>query len=610
MVRCGWNSVSTAPELRTALRTLAEEYPLVEDAPGDVTLEFRTLTTPNRTVKVTRTRRAVQIEYTDLAAALRGVGMALAGVQTRASAPFSTFGIMLDCSRNAVMTVSHFKSWLRKLALLGYDMAMLYTEDTYELPGEPYFGNRRGAYSAEELRAVDQYARTLGIEMIPCIQTLGHLSQILKWSAYDAVRDTPSVLLVDEKKTYQLIEKMIAHCARTFRSRRIHIGMDETHDLGRGRFMDRHGYERGFEIFNRHLTRVRDLCRKYDLQPMIWSDMYFRMGSKTQDYYDKACVIPDEVKAAIPRDVQMVYWDYYHNDEAFYREWIRRHRALGAEPLMGSGIWTWATLWYGARQTEITVGPCLRACRQAAVKEIFFTLWGDDGAFCDFDSALAGLAWAAELAYTGEVNTRNLEKTFAAVCRGNYRQTLLASQVGNKELLWDDPLLGIYWHHEKLVRALPWIKRHKALLTLADKLRAEKVPSTAGGDLKYIQTMATFLARKIELRLMLDKAYARGDRTGLRAVVKAVPAVIAALDRLDEAFRAQWLRRNKPFGLEVIQIRFAGQKRRYQELAQRIGEFLAGRIDRIEELENLPDQPLTNGLRGEYRALAAGTDIL
>jgi len=122
--------------------------------------------------------------------------------------------------------------------------------------------------------------------------------------------------------------------------------------------------------------------------------------------------------------------------------------------------------------------------------------------------------------------------------------------------------------------------------------------------------MATFLARKIELRLMLDKAYARGDRTGLRAVVKAVPAVIAALDRLDEAFRAQWLRRNKPFGLEVIQIRFAGQKRRYQELAQRIGEFLAGRIDRIEELENLPDQPLTNGLRGEYRALAAGTDIL
>ena len=42
----------------------------------------------------------------------------------------------------------------RRLALLGYNAAMLYTEDTYALPDEPYFGFLRGAYTAAELRRI------------------------------------------------------------------------------------------------------------------------------------------------------------------------------------------------------------------------------------------------------------------------------------------------------------------------------------------------------------------------------------------------------------------------------------------------------------------------
>ncbi len=61
---------------------------------------------------------------------------------------------MLDCSRNAVITVVHFKKWLRQLALLGYNMAMLYTEDTYELPGEYYFGHLRGHQHGGRVRGI------------------------------------------------------------------------------------------------------------------------------------------------------------------------------------------------------------------------------------------------------------------------------------------------------------------------------------------------------------------------------------------------------------------------------------------------------------------------
>ena len=49
-------------------------------------------------------------------------------------------GVMVDCSRNAVMKpqiVKHFASIIKSM---GYDTLMLYTEDTYEVDGQPLFG--------------------------------------------------------------------------------------------------------------------------------------------------------------------------------------------------------------------------------------------------------------------------------------------------------------------------------------------------------------------------------------------------------------------------------------------------------------------------------------
>ena len=66
---------------------------------------------------------------------------------------------------------------------------------------------------------------------------------------------------------------------------------------------------------------------------------------------------------------------------------------------------------------------------------------------------------------------------------------------------------------------------------------------------------------------------------------------------------------SKPFGLEVLQIRFAGQVARYRELAERLGEYLDGRVATIPELDEtgkgayLPVHSLS------YRALATGARV-
>jgi hexosaminidase len=616
MTKLTWNPTKTSEKINTAMRALAVEYPLAETSSAKPSVTFKETAGEKRSCRISQEKNAFTIEYTDTAAALRALGGILGKTGTTAEeTSFSSFGIMLDCSRNAVMTVEHLKGWLRKLSLLGYNMAMLYTEDTYQLPGEPYFGYQRGAYSAAELREIDAYASSLGIELIPCIQTLGHLAQILQWAAYEEVRDTGQVLLVDEEKTYILIEKMIKHFAENVKSRRIHIGMDETHDLGRGRFMDRVGYERGFDIFNRHLAKVNSLCEKYGLKPMIWSDMYFRMGSKDMNYYDKECIIPDDVKAKIPKNVELVYWDYYHDTEDFYSDWIKRHRDLGFEPIMGSGVWTWAVLWYGREITEMTAGPCIRASLKAGLKEIFFTMWGDDGAYCEFDSAMAGLAWTAELAYTGDVSHDTLSSRFAAVCHADYDEILAPSDFHiypesfSSDFLWDDPILRIVWHNFQLKDANFWTKASERYNNIVAKTTKPKTKSTAAGDLAYANILARYLAKKIEINQKLDRLSPAYDRTLLESFSAEIKAISGLIDKLDAAFRKQWLRRNKPNGLEVIQIRLAAQKRRYQELAERIRELLADKISKIDELENLPTEPL-KGVSNCFHFVSTASAIL
>jgi N-acetyl-beta-hexosaminidase len=118
---------------------------------------------------------------------------------------------------------------------------MLYTEDTYEIEGRPYFGYMRGRYNKDEIRELDAYAIKLGIELIPCIQVLGHLATHLRWHATAPYRDTTNVLLVGAKETYELIDDMFKTISECFTSKRIHIGMDETKDLGTGAYLDKFG---------------------------------------------------------------------------------------------------------------------------------------------------------------------------------------------------------------------------------------------------------------------------------------------------------------------------------------------------------------------------------
>ena len=308
---------------------------------------------------------------------------------------FETFGVMIDMSRNAVMSIDGLKRFLPLLKKMGYNCVMLYTEDTYEVDGEPYFGYMRGRYTKAEMREIDDFASSIGMTVIPCIQTLAHLNAFFRWGKLK--KDYDDILLTDDERTYELIDHMFATLSECFKSRKIHIGMDESHMLGRGRHFDLHGYETVNDIIKRHLAKVCEIADKYGYEVMLWSDMYFRPWNDGA-YAIPKCKMPKEIVESVPKSVIPVYWDYYKTTEQAYSDMIENHKQLSNKTWFAGGAWSWYGIIPFNRFTLESMIPALNACKKHKIRNVVLTMWGDDGAECSRFSQLPSLYYLAQYA--------------------------------------------------------------------------------------------------------------------------------------------------------------------------------------------------------------------
>ncbi|HRU00409.1 MAG TPA: hypothetical protein P5239_01750, partial [Victivallales bacterium] len=90
---------------------------------------------------IERNEKSIKIKYSDLSHLATAVGDIISGTeQENFSHPLNFRGLMLDSSRNAVYNIDFLKETITKLALMGMNYFCLYTEDTYEVEGEPLIG--------------------------------------------------------------------------------------------------------------------------------------------------------------------------------------------------------------------------------------------------------------------------------------------------------------------------------------------------------------------------------------------------------------------------------------------------------------------------------------
>ncbi|MDQ1914766.1 beta-N-acetylhexosaminidase [Paenibacillus sp. GD4] len=527
---------------------------------------------------------------------------------------FTTVGVMFDASRNAVPSLPALHEAFITLALMGMNQVMLYTEDTYEVEAYPYFGYMRGRYTNGELKQIDDWAADLGIEVVPCIQTLAHLEEALKWEFAAPIKDTGDILLVGEEKTYAFIESMIEAASAPFRSRRIHIGMDEAHQLGLGNYLKRNGFRNRFDIMNEHLHRVVEIAERRGLIPMIWSDMYFRLGSRTGHYYDLEAEIPQEAVQGIPQGVTFVYWDYYHDQQQFYEAFIQEHFDLGRPVVFAGGIWTWNGIAPNTGKMRATTEPALMACKSLGVPEVVATMWGDNGAETPWMSAWLGLQLYAEHAYAKQVDEQRLQERFALCVGGDLHDFQALGQFdetpgvaqGNpqtsnpsKFLLWQDVLIGLFDANIKDVPLAHHYQRLAKRLSNADTRNSAFRPM-----FRWYTALAEVLAAKCDLGVRLKTAYDqcqhRKSESGtagyeetlqqLNTIADELVLLRASIDSLRRLHREVWFAAFKPFGWEVMDMRYGGLLARLDTAFDRIRQYTAGDVESLPELdaERLP----------------------
>ena len=507
---------------------------------------------------------------------------------------FDTNGPMFDVSQgNAVMTVSTVKALIRQLAMMGLNVLMLYCEDSFEVQGEEYFGYMRSKYSKDEIKQIDEYAIIFGIELVPCIQTLAHLKYPLKWSVYNDIAEDNECLLVGEEKTYKFIEKIIREATEPFSTNKVHIGMDEAWKLGRGKYLTLNGYTPPDKIMKEHLYRVLQIVEKLGLEPMMWSDMFFRCANGGK-YYTKND-LPDEIINSVPENLRQIYWDYYLNDEDVYEKMMIEHLRFKSKPIFAGGVWTWNGFGPHWEITYKVTNRALNLCKRLGIKDILITVWGDGGTECPQEAAMFGICYFAESGYSSEVDFHAYKKRVEFCLGVNFDDFYALEKLNRlptipkdypyasnpaKFLLWQDVLCGLF---DKNIEGFDLNNHYKSL---ADEMQIAKERNGYYSDIFELNfALSRALSIKSELGLRITSAYKNSDKHKLSALISDIDETLLRIKELRRVHRVLWFNRYKAFGWDIFDIRYGAILSRIETAKYRLKEYLCGNIDKIEELE-------------------------
>ncbi len=501
---------------------------------------------------------------------------------------FERLGVMLSVQRT--MKPEAVVKYMETMSALGFNYILLYMETAYEVEGYPFMGYMRGRYTKEDLKFIDDEGTKLGIEVIPCIQTFGHMSDYLRWGAATPVKDTASCLLADSEETYKFIEAMISTMRGIFRTNRIHIGFDETSGMGFGRYLLNHDYPDKEELFCLHLKKVKAICDKYGVQPLMWSDMPFRLGiDVANDEYDTRSVIAPEITEATS-GIDMCFWDYYKYTYESYDNTIKRHYKYfcNSKTVFSGGVWVLDNFIMNMPHTLKATIPAMLACIDNGINDVNATIWGS-AENTNLEQSLPGLAAFSEFCYLGkECTTDDIYRAseFATGLTRTYIEAISEFHLGlpnsfklGARLVWCDVL------YELMKYNIDYKDAYERLSKALDIIKAEKNDNEICPKV-YAESLFEIAIIKSDILMNLRSAYKNGDKKFLDKVANEyIDALVPLYEKMSEIREKLWTMGTRTFGIEYIQIQDAGMIARLKFAKKLINQYLSGEIDRIMELE-------------------------
>jgi hypothetical protein len=203
-----------------------------------------------------------------------------------ADAPdFPVRGTMLDVSRDRVPTRETLVRLVDLLALLRVNHLELYTEHTFAYRDHETVWRDASPLTADDVRWLDALCRDRDIELCANQNSFGHMGRWLQHALYRARAEAPDgfrtrlgitlppgVLEPTEDNAafaLSLCRELLSHHT----SRAIHIGCDETFELGRGKsqaLVEARGRGR---VYLDHLLRLLRPLQREGSEVLFWGDV-------------------------------------------------------------------------------------------------------------------------------------------------------------------------------------------------------------------------------------------------------------------------------------------------------------------------------------------------
>ena len=492
---------------------------------------------------------------------------------------------------------------------MGLNRLGLYTEDTYEIEGYPYFGYLRGRYTKQEIREIVRYGNILGIEIVPYIQTLAHLERALRWNAFAEVRDNWDALLPEEYETYRLIDSMIKTVSECYDTDKVHIGMDEAYSTGRGAYLDRHGYKNRTDILLDHLKKVVQITDKYNMKPIMWGDMFLDAVKKCGDDGESI----ESIRSNIPDGITLAYWSYGQRSERVYNECFVNIEKLKHPVTFTGGVCTWLGPGVNYTMSLESSLASLREAKRHGVDDVMASLWGDGGSECDIFASIFGWQYFADFNYKGDFRKfEELEESFR-ICTGMEARDFLLFDCDNyhklecpleaeavertdkpsplhaisRQVLYQNPMLGIY---DKSTEALDLRTHYKEL---RDKFSKVSAPDEFRSLFENYAQVLKVLELKCDIGNRLTDAYANKDICELSVLKSELEELACEIEKMYRLRSRLWHEHNKPFGFEEVGNRMMSVMGMSRHAAYRIEAYLNGEENSLPELEaeRLPSNP-------------------
>ncbi len=240
-------------------------------------------------------------------------------------------GVSDDLSRGPVPTLEFQKHQIRVLSEYKVNIYSPYFENTLAYASNPLAALPRGAMTRADAAELVRYASQYHVTIVPEQESFGHLHRVLMYDIYSQLAETPdgSVLAPGQPGSLDLIRQWFTEMASVFPGPYLHIGADETFELGRGQTKARVTKDGLGAVYVDFLKQIHTELSPLNRKLLFWGDI--------------AMDSPELVKT-LPKDMIAVAWEYNPNPKG-YDKWLLPYVNAGMETWVAPGINNWRVVY-------------------------------------------------------------------------------------------------------------------------------------------------------------------------------------------------------------------------------------------------------------------------